>query len=233
MLLPPGILGTAAGANSSQPVNIVFFASAVNLHALSFADNASDVNMSGPLISYSLTQSGLPLGIRGAANPISISMPLSSDAILRSNGTGQTCVGTGTASSGCTSVLSCRFWNASLQQWSSEGCRTIAQTEGPAAGSVTCECDHLTEFVVFEFPTSADALLADLLAGGPSCPIRAPYVCPTSTLPAAFASLTTLHNQPPRLSPPRLSPPRLSRARLSPPSALPPHRFRNQPPLVG
>ena len=42
-------------------------------------------------------------------------------------------------------------------RWSTEGCVTIREEGGDA---YTCSCDHLTEFIVFEFPTSGDELLA-------------------------------------------------------------------------
>ena len=161
--LPSAILSVAAGVNTSQPVNIIFFSSAVNFHPLTFSDNSSDVNLSGPLVSYSLHQNGVQLDVKGATDPINITLPLLAG---RPNGTGQACVGDVTSvSSECTSVISCRFWNTNLQEWSSEGCRTVIPTEGSVAGTVLCQCDHLTEFVAFEFPTSASELLADILAG--------------------------------------------------------------------
>ena len=41
----------------------------------------------------------------------------------------------------------------------------VLGTVAGEAGSVVCECNHLTDFVVFEFPTSLDDLADDVLSG--------------------------------------------------------------------
>ena len=41
----------------------------------------------------------------------------------------------------------------------SAGCATIAAADGV---SYTCSCDHLTDFIVFEFPTTAEELFEDI-----------------------------------------------------------------------
>lgn len=61
----------------------------------------------------------------------------------------------------CSSYVQCQFWNKTAAMWSTDGCVTIRDE---AVDGFTCSCDHLTEFIVFEFPSSADDLLAYTLS---------------------------------------------------------------------
>ena len=62
---------------------------------------------------------------------------------------------------GCLSAIECRWWDESGNgSWSSAGCETVPTDDG---GSFTCSCDHLTDFIVFEFPTTVEELLEDVL----------------------------------------------------------------------
>ena len=54
-------------------------------------------------------------------------------------------------------MLACQFWDPAEVAWSSDGCSLSLQE-----GDAICSCTHLTDFIVFEFPTSTDALLATL-----------------------------------------------------------------------
>ena len=60
----------------------------------------------------------------------------------------------------CSAVVECQFWNASEDAWSTAGCTTTLAPDG----TVGCVCNHLTEFIAVEFPTSTDDLMVALLA---------------------------------------------------------------------
>jgi len=109
-------------------------------------------------VAFSLVQEGRELRVSGSEERINISVPFRSS---HSNESSVPCVGTPNASdvSACVSVVQCRWWDGDAKEWSTGGCTTIAD----ATGSYTCSCTHLTEFVVFEFPTSADDLLSTAL----------------------------------------------------------------------
>ena len=62
----------------------------------------------------------------------------------------------------CSQVASCRYWDEEQAAWSTAGLTVVA---GPAgSGELFCETTHLTDFGMISFPTSADALLAELLS---------------------------------------------------------------------
>ena len=175
-------------------------------------NNATAVVAVGPLVSLSLVQNGRALPVRDAATPIRLRLPTeNADAAVASSGAA-VCVGAASsnasaaaigerlarwsddaaadgaapptaaelASAGCGLRRECRFWDTRTGSWSADGCATLA-AEG---GSVVCECDHLTEFIVVEFPSSWDELAASLLAGVQVLPplpsakaASAPLVC--------------------------------------------------------
>ena len=62
--------------------------------------------------------------------------------------------------------VSCQFWNQTKGAWSTEGCQ-IVQVEGARGhlGEVECECSHLTDFMAFEIPMTAEELLEDVQQG--------------------------------------------------------------------
>ena len=140
---------------------------------------------SSPMVSFSLLQSGSELRISGAASRINVSIPFD---LARSSGkrrllevrrlegrrldgggddgdgdSSPPCIGkpvNGTYT-GCLSAIECRWWDESGNgSWSSAGCETVPTDDG---GSFTCSCDHLTDFIVFEFPTTVEELLEDVL----------------------------------------------------------------------
>ena len=137
-------------------------ATGLNIHgappATTTSSGVAKANLSSPLVSFSLRQGGGDIKVNGTATPINISVPLSPS--FNSNGV---CVGqpANGSTKRCGSAFECRFWDRTSSEWSSQGCRTLAGAEG----TVMCECDHLTDFVVFEFPTNADELLAAILEG--------------------------------------------------------------------
>jgi len=164
-------LSVAGEVDASQPIDFIFFSSAVNLHgpppvATSAASSsegrtgraAPNATLASPLISFSLRQAGRELKVEGTRQPISISVPL-----RKGTNTSHTCIGqpANASAAGCTSAFECRYWDERSGEWSGDGCRTKAGS----SGAVVCECDHLTDFVVFEFPTTWDALASDVLSG--------------------------------------------------------------------
>ena len=183
-------MASAAGANTSAPISVVLYTVAGNLHSSSLsgverrrrsralgaaargASNESDGTaeraLSSPTVSFSLVQSGDELKVTGATSPINVSVPFEPALINGSGGSGTSpCIGrpgneTDAAGAGCSSFVECRWWDSSpdVGAWSTEGCVTVAGVEG----TFTCSCDHLTEFIVFQFPTTAEELLATILS---------------------------------------------------------------------
>ena len=67
-----------------------------------------------------------------------------------------------TEASACAAFIECRWWNASgAGRWSGEGCETLGSANDDD-GVFMCSCDHLTDFVVFEFPQTPQQLLNDV-----------------------------------------------------------------------
>jgi len=166
--LPSDVLDGVEGVDASQAVEMLLYSSAVNLHApagttIHKAEGQSsqpmDVKQSSSLISFSLRQAGKELKVNGTRRPIEITVPLS----IGTNTT-KTCIGqpkNATSAVECNRVLECQFWDEVSSGWSGEGCTT---KEGPD-GTVVCSCSHLTDFVVFEFPSSWNEVLSDALSG--------------------------------------------------------------------
>ena len=163
--LPPtaqALLLGVPGFDSSQPVALVLFTSAVNFHgklqaaALPEGVNASAV-FSSPLVSFSLMQHGVELRVANASDAINISMPVG----LQAKHAVSTCLGmpSNVTEAGCDYAAECRWWDHAVAAWSTAGCVTVADADG----ALTCMCDHLTSFIVFEFPTSPEQLLASVL----------------------------------------------------------------------
>ena len=164
--LPAVAVEDAEGFNSSLPVTAVLFTTPVNLHpapqarrrtlsaSASETTSPSTVNSTvSPTVSFSLTQQTRVLKVRNASSNINVSLPFvpSPSACL-----GQPIDAKSAAA--CTTTVECRWWDELDQRWSTEGCTTVL-----AARTVACVCDHLTEFVAFEFPTSVEELIATLL----------------------------------------------------------------------
>ena len=161
--MPTSILQAAPGANASLPVSVVLFTTAQNMRTLAVTGrNSTGAPTLSPTVSFSLVQSGAELSVSGASQPINVSVPYRPTLANSSDGAAP-CVGTPaneTEAVLCPSTVECRFWNATLSAWSTDGCVTIAS----AGGAFTCSCDHLTDFIVFEFPQSGDELLATALS---------------------------------------------------------------------
>ena len=96
--------------------------------------------------------------VRNSPSPINVSVPFTPSA----NATAPNVTlctapnASGLWEGGCDFAIECRFWNVSGGEsagfWSTEGCRPDPQPDG----TVTCSCDHLTDFIVFQFPTSTE-----------------------------------------------------------------------------
>ena len=114
-------------------------------------------------MSASMLQEDHALSITNLTTPIRISLPYrtsgGASSGRRLQGDAPPCVGMpmrAAEAATCSTIVECRFWNASEDAWSTAGCMTTMAADG----SIGCSCTHLTEFVAFEFPTSADDLLA-------------------------------------------------------------------------
>ena len=160
--VPSDLMGSIPGFNASVPVAAVLHTSPVNLHGglggsgttarrrrLSGANGGHGL-ASGPTISFKITQGGSELVVNGAATPISISLAYQSPAAAAGR---PPCVGApdplSEAARACATTVECRYWDEIESIWSTDGCTTTLGADG----SVGCSCDHLTEFIAFEFPT--------------------------------------------------------------------------------
>eukprot|EP00900_Chrysochromulina_parva_P027739 jgi/Chrpa1/959/Chrysochromulina_OHIO_Genome00000668-RA len=160
--VPSDLMGSIPGFNASVPVAAVLHTSLVNLHGglggsgttarrrrLSGANGGHGL-ASGPTISFKIIQGGSELVVNGAATPISISLAYQSPAAAAGR---PPCVGApdplSEAARACATTVECRYWDEIESIWSTDGCTTTLGADG----SVGCSCDHLTEFIAFEFPT--------------------------------------------------------------------------------
>ncbi len=191
--LPSNVLGAVSGLNASQPIAVLLYTTPQLLNPIDTTAGAGvrssrNVSASSPLVSFSLVQAGHPLRVAGAEKPINVSLPLNGaspadepSAHRRlseasddgSAGVALPCIGmpSNLSSVACMTALECRWWDEAHGNWSAAGCTTVLSGEGGldaqggfAAAALTCSCTHLTDFVVFEFPTSSEELLADLSA---------------------------------------------------------------------
>jgi Ca2+-binding EF-hand superfamily protein len=165
--VPADLIGGIPGLDPSVPVAAILRTSRVNLHgglggssAAERRDGGNVTSSAGPTVSFKISQGGAELSVKDAPSPINISLAYQSPAA----GAGQApCVGVpdpfSAVARACGTTVQCKFWNETSRSWSTDGCAT---TMG-ADGSVGCSCNHLTEFIAVEFPTSAEELLALLL----------------------------------------------------------------------
>ena len=115
-----------------------------------------------PTVTFSMLQEGRPLSIHGLETPINISIPFRPSLLagrrLSHGGEQALCIGApahAEAAALCDVVAECRFWNASEERWSTAGCITVLEPDG----TIGCRCDHLTEFIAFEYPASSNELV--------------------------------------------------------------------------
>jgi Ca2+-binding EF-hand superfamily protein len=184
--VPADLIGGIPGLDPSVPVAAVLHTSRVNLHGglggssaaerrrrrrrrqlASERGGSSDVGndgengtLAGPTVSFKISQRGVEIPVKDAPTPINISLAYQSPAA----GAGQApCLGVpdpfSAAARACGTTVQCKFWNETSRSWSTDGCATIMSADG----TVGCSCNHLTEFIAIEFPTSAEEVLALLL----------------------------------------------------------------------
>lgn len=182
--MPSNVLSAIRGLNLDTPISVVLFSSAINLHR-GLRDAAASPSMvdaestngtqarriqSSPMVSFSLVQAGKELRVEGAESAINISIPFQRETTtvtLIEDGVNvlapapPPCIGSNNGSyERCHAAIECRWWDKQGNgSWASAGCATIAAADGV---SYTCSCDHLTDFIVFEFPTTAEELFEDI-----------------------------------------------------------------------
>ena len=131
-----------------------------------------------PTVSFSLSQQDRVLEVKNASAAINVSIPFvpSPSACLlgaaarlgdRLAGTDEAeraSVSVSSLPPSCATTVECRWWDERGRSWSTEGCVTVYRgASGGGDATVSCACDHLTEFLAFEFPTSVEELIATLL----------------------------------------------------------------------
>lgn len=175
--MPSDALDSVAGVDPTRPIAAILRTSNVNLHsdpvatggvssrrrrllAASTGAGARGNTSTGPTVTFSLLQDGTELSLRDLTTPINISLAYRPTATSAAR---PPCIGSAAdseAAAACDTTIECRFWNVTLDAWSTAGCTTTSADDG----SVGCSCTHLTEFIAFEFPTSSDELLAAVLS---------------------------------------------------------------------
>ena len=162
--MPRGLLSGVAGFDPSQPISALLYVTATPLHRTAGValgtdgsssvggggSNASLTRLASPMVSFSLLQDGEALEVSGVSERINVSL-----ALLDSPETSDICFGK--KDKKCTSVVQCRWWDDEGETWKTDGCFTLATADG----GVKCSCDHLTDFMVFEFPSTVEQLAAD------------------------------------------------------------------------
>ena len=183
--LPASALA-GSGASADDSVGLVLYAAGLNFHGMGELDGRGDG--AGALVSFSLRQGEAELSVKGLPDPVVLEMPISAPV-------GERCVGredialaeanggklnVSTAHGRCDEALVCSYWDGAT--WATDGCKTVA---GESDGSVACECDHLTDFLVVVVPTSWDEFVeyAEMarLGHAPNPTPHAPYPATTGT----------------------------------------------------
>jgi len=184
VVMPTDVL-VGVQVDLSRPVAAILRTSAVNLHTAPrspppLARAAPDVSTSAgtgrrrrlegdtadnttvsPTVTFSMLQEGRPLAIRDLSTPINISIPFRPS--VPADASRSPCIGApvdAEVAASCDMTVQCRFWNETEHAWSTDGCVTLLAVDG----TIACSCDHLTEFIAFEFPTSGEELLVTMLA---------------------------------------------------------------------
>ena len=132
VLLPPGLLSSASEYDASRPTAaLLFTTSGAGLH--NPLASPSSVSAS-PTVSFSLLQDGVALSVSGLVERLNLSIPFEltpdPEGLLDAQ---------------------CRWYDHHSTNWSTRGCLT----GDPREGSITCSCDHLTDFAVIESPLNA------------------------------------------------------------------------------
>ena len=157
--MPPDVL-EGVGYDSSQPVTALLLTSRVNLRGAPAASNST----SSAVVTFSLLQGGQALRIAGAPTAINVSLPYTvGNSSAAGDGDGLPCIGTpadAEAAAACDATIECRFWNVTDGNWSTAGCTTTLGADG----TIGFSCTHLTKFIAFEFPISAEDLTELALA---------------------------------------------------------------------
>ena len=154
--LPASALA-GSGASADDSVGLVLYAAGLNFHGMGELDGRGDG--AGALVSFSLRQGESELSVKDLPEPVVLEMPISAPvgarcvgrediALAEANG-GK--LNVSTAHGRCDEALVCSYWDGAT--WATDGCKTVA---GESDGSVACECDHLTDFLVVVVPTSWD-----------------------------------------------------------------------------
>ena len=143
--------------------------------------SAGALQTSESLVSFSLLQGQRELRVTNTLSPIKVAVPYSRQypvAPMLATAAALDDLAMVADSEGVVSRVECAWWDVADGRWSRAGCSTkLVGTEGGGSaiernesgpngpdggGHVLCECNHLTDFVVFEIPLNASELLEDL-----------------------------------------------------------------------
>jgi len=122
----PDVLKQDARVSSQSAVSILFGASA-------HPPAIEGINPISPVVSLSLADgAGVKLDVQQLTDPVTITIPLTTDSLCAAERRLWTGKGR------------CMYFDPQAQQYSADGCTTVQDSDT----SVTCQCTHLTSFIV-------------------------------------------------------------------------------------
>ena len=165
---------TAQLAAGSEPPVLQMWTSNVDLYGTGSTRSRRPV---GPTVSVTIFQGNGEVNVNASdpnsgivlSSPIMTAMPVSEDTMTDLNATGTSskappCVGQPSPqalfarlSDGvgtCKDALTCQFWSAEENVWSTDGCETVALADG----GVGCACSHLTDFTMAAVPNQQSTI---------------------------------------------------------------------------
>ena len=156
--IPPGALGSSTRrrlATGTSNVETAMWVSNVDLHGTGSTEERA---LAGPVVHFEVSIDGVPQ--ESLDEPIIVAVPIANeetaaqncidqpsslDLFQQVNDSGFTCGG----------ALVCHTWNATLDDWTTEGCETVTLNE--TTGSVGCRCTRVsTEYMNLWLPLTND-----------------------------------------------------------------------------
>ena len=127
--VPRSALGAAT------EIGAVMWTAAGDVHR---AEPVANVSLAGQPTSFTLyTADNRELDVSDTPEPVVLSLSLDSES----------------RGAAAEETLQCRYFDEALEEWSTEGCRTV---DADGSGILGCHCDHLSDFIAVKVPTTFD-----------------------------------------------------------------------------
>ena len=153
---------------SEEEVGAVMWTAAGDVHV---AEPMVNMSIVGPPTSFTLyTADNHELDVTDSPEPILLGLSLAADSKKRKTREDE--------------KLECRYYAEDLDEWSTEGCRTV---DADGSGNLGCYCDHLSDFIAVKVPTKFEGEIVfaniDVRALPASTPGHSGPTYPTALLP--------------------------------------------------